>query len=154
MTQKRDKLISDIFNTLELTKRAMFAHFYHATAKGDLGPSQIHILFIVGRDQPVQLKDLAAKLHLTPGAITQIIDSLVKDGYLKRTPHDTDRRIIQVQLTKKGVNHIHILMQKRLEWFTEVVSSLDTEELVTYLKVQQKILTKLESTNNTRENHQ
>lgn len=144
MEQNRSQLIRDIFSTLELTKRAMHAQFYQSTDKTELGASSIYLLFLVERSQPVHLKELACRMHITPGAITQTIESLFRDEYLTRTQDERDRRIVYVSLTKKGKLKVNALKKSLQEHFTKMVSAVDDAELAVFLRVQQKMLTQIE----------
>lgn len=47
--------------------------------------------------------DLSELMFLTTGAMTRRLDRLERDGYLVRTPHESDRRSIVVRLTPKGI---------------------------------------------------
>lgn len=47
---------------------------------------------------PIPQGALARRLGLTPPTVTALIDRLVADGFVKRSPHPTDRRITLVAL--------------------------------------------------------
>jgi DNA-binding Lrp family transcriptional regulator len=44
-------------------------------------------------------RDLAERLSLTSGAVTQLVDRLERAGLVARQAHDTDRRVSLVRLT-------------------------------------------------------
>lgn len=48
------------------------------------------------REGPLTARELAARLHITPGAVTGVIDRLVATGHASRAPHAEDGRSIQV----------------------------------------------------------
>lgn len=48
------------------------------------------------------LTDLAHALEITTGTATTMIDRLERNGLARRTPHDTDRRRVTVELTARG----------------------------------------------------
>lgn len=145
MHTKRPALIQDVFATLELTKRAMFTRFYHsAVAEAGISPSNLRMLFVVEHAQPVQPKDLAGKMYLTPGAVTQSIDALVREGYLTRTHDENDRRGTFINLTTKGQEKVATLKKAQQERFTQMVSELSDHELKVFLRAQQKMLHFLE----------
>lgn len=147
MQSKREQLIGHVFATLELTRRAMFMHFYHTLTTPDLSPAAIRMLFVVGHTQPVQPKDLAGKMYLTPGAVTQSIDALVREGYLERTPIANDRRSMSISLTPKGQAKVAALKNAQQERFSQMVAGLSDRELKTFLHAQQKMLRYLEHEN-------
>ena len=47
---------------------------------------------------PLPQRDLGARLMLTSGAITQLVDRLERLHLVRRTAHPTDRRVTQVML--------------------------------------------------------
>ena len=54
----------------------------------------------------LMLKTLAEKVKLTSGAVSIIVDSLVKQDLLERRHSATDRRAINIFLSKKGKEKI------------------------------------------------
>jgi DNA-binding MarR family transcriptional regulator len=50
----------------------------------------------------LSLSDLASETGLSPGAESQLVDKLVRDGLVRRTEHPDDRRRKQVALTARG----------------------------------------------------
>ncbi len=147
MTRARKAIIQDVFDTSEVTKRAMFAHFYHSISESGLSPASIRMLFAISHTQPVQPKDLAGKMYLTPGAVTQSIDALVRSGYLQRAGGEGDRRSTFISLTKKGEAKVEALKAAQQRRFTQMVSDLSDEDLENYLHVQQKIMYYLQREN-------
>lgn len=45
---------------------------------------------------------VAQGLGMSPSTMTGVTDRLVRDGYVRRQPHDTDRRATVLELTAKG----------------------------------------------------
>lgn len=64
--------------------------------------SQSHILFLLERNGPKKMSELAESLHLTPGAVTTASDRLIEHTYIARTRDKKDRRVVQLDLTEKG----------------------------------------------------
>lgn len=147
MASKRDQLIGDVFATLELTRRAMFMRLYHTTVVSELSPANVRMLFVVDHAQPVQPKDLACKMYLTPGAVTQSIDALAREGYLERTPIESDRRSMTISLTPKGQAKVTALKKAQQERFSHMVAGLSDRDLKAFLRAEQKMLRYLEHEN-------
>ena len=51
---------------------------------------------------PITPKELAARMTLTTGTITPLLDHLVSAGLVERVPNPTDRRSVQIRLTATG----------------------------------------------------
>src|ERR1700722_275815 len=132
----RQKKLQDLFATSAVIQRMMHMCFQRAFDELGIAPSQLHILQLIEHTQPIGLKQLAADMRLTPGAITQLIESLVKIGYVERTAGTADRRIIEGALTDQGKEKIAILKRKKQALLQKVVADLDDNELEIFLRVQ------------------
>jgi DNA-binding MarR family transcriptional regulator len=53
-------------------------------------------------NEPLRSRDLADRLGLTAGSVTSLVDRLEARKLARRIPHDTDRRVVLIELTKKG----------------------------------------------------
>jgi DNA-binding MarR family transcriptional regulator len=63
-------------------------------------------MFMLVHVGPQSIKDMAVRFSMTPSAATQLVNGLVKDGYLVRTENIWDRRKVGVDLTVKGKKHL------------------------------------------------
>ena len=67
--------------------------------------SQLRVVGVIYDRHPegVMLKDIADELKLTPGAVSQTVDVLVREDIVKRTVSPTDRRAIILRPTVRGL---------------------------------------------------
>lgn len=67
--------------------------------------SQLRVVGVIYERHPagVMLKDIADELKLTPGAISQTVDVLVRENLVERTTSPTDRRAILLRPTAAGL---------------------------------------------------
>lgn len=70
---------------------------------GLLTPSEVHTIDAIGSGDGILMSELAARLAVSKGAVTQIISRLEGKGFVRRVPHLTDFRAIIVSLTKTGL---------------------------------------------------
>jgi DNA-binding MarR family transcriptional regulator len=75
-------------------------------------------------------RKLGDMLHITSGAVTQVIDSLVEGGYVIRRTDSHDRRITTVSLTEAGIDKLEKLQQIRQGIYNRVFKDLADNELV------------------------
>ena len=68
----------------------------------DLSITEIHTVEAVGLYGSKTMSEIAALLEITMGTLTTAVDKLIKKGYMERSRSDTDRRIVNVSLTKRG----------------------------------------------------
>jgi DNA-binding MarR family transcriptional regulator len=71
-------------------------------ARMGLTESRAHLVWQLQQRGPCTQAALAADLHVTPRAITALVDALVETGFVTRELHPSDRRATLVTLTARG----------------------------------------------------
>ena len=61
------------------------------------------------RQGGVTMSDLSRMLLVSNGNATTVVDRLEKDGLVRRTPSDTDRRTVYAALTPEGLAQFEVL---------------------------------------------
>lgn len=115
------------------------AEGFFSQKKIPITPSQSVVLYFVAKRKKSNVKEIAEKLNVTSSAATQLIDGLVKNGFLEKTEGQDDRRIVNVAITEKTKKQIARMQERILERIQEILSPLSEEEFKTYLKITQKI---------------
>ena len=64
--------------------------------------TQFLILKRLARLGPMSASELARSVELDGGAMTRQLDQLEAKGYLRRCPHEQDRRTLRIELTAAG----------------------------------------------------
>lgn len=91
--------------------------------------SQSHILFLLERNGPHRMSELAEILHLTPGAVTTASDRLIEQGYIARVSDKTDRRVTRLEMTHKGRSILNELQDRGRKIMRTVFNDLSNEDL-------------------------
>ena len=73
------------------------------TARG-LTKARTHVLWVLGGHDGCTQRELSEGVGVTPRTMTGLVDALEETGFVRRTPHPTDRRAIAVTLTPQGRN--------------------------------------------------
>ncbi|MBE5866154.1 MAG: MarR family transcriptional regulator [Lachnospiraceae bacterium] len=68
----------------------------------DISNSEMHVLDAVGPEGG-NMSTIAAKLRITMGSLTTAMNRLVLKGYVERNRSETDRRVVNITLTEKGL---------------------------------------------------
>ena len=106
--------------------RAMEAEL--ARTGADLRFTQFLILKRLARLGPMSASELARSVELDGGAMTRQLDQIERKGYLRRCPHEQDRRALRIELTEAG----HAIWQQLTECNERVLNaaqrSLDDAE--------------------------
>ena len=71
-------------------------------ARMGLTEARAHLLWELRALGPCPQRALASALHVTPRAVTALVDGLVETGFVTREPRPGDRRAILVTLTERG----------------------------------------------------
>jgi DNA-binding MarR family transcriptional regulator len=106
-----------------------------------LSTPQMHAIEIVGHGaHGGSALRMAKKMGVTTGTLTVMIDRLERQGLLKRTPHETDRRSYLIALTEKGQGLFAEHHQFHLHLTEEITATLSKEEQTLFSAVLEKII--------------
>ena len=88
---------------------------------------------------------LSASLLVATGTMTGRIDRLEKLGLVRRIPHPTDRRALEIELTEHGRALVDQVVGEHLAREHEILSVLSDEEREQLIRITRKLLQHLES---------
>ncbi len=143
--QKREKTIQGIMDSFHTVRRSFNTNHLGIRNKGEITPAQWPIVSSL-KDRPtIALKELTSMLHISSSAITQLVDALVKKGYIVRKESSVDRRVILIELTKKAKDSLAIMREKAVAHLITAFSNLTDEELVTFQALSEKVATNIKS---------
>ncbi len=83
--------------------------------------------------QGIPLKDLAAALHLTPGTVSELVETLVKRGSLQRVQNPDDRRAVMITVTEESLKILHEAEQRINEYVASLWEDLTEDEKSTVI---------------------
>ncbi|WP_205859876.1 MarR family winged helix-turn-helix transcriptional regulator [Cochlodiniinecator piscidefendens] len=75
----------------------------------------------------LRMSELSGDLKVSNGNVTGIVERLVEDGLVTRTPVAQDRRAMKVQLTAEGISYFATLAEAHEAWVSELLQSFDAE---------------------------
>jgi len=140
MKHTRDQLIEALFENMNSVKRGFYWRMHNLTRDVAISGTQLELLFIPGHNQPVSSKQLAELLHMTPGAVSQLADSLEQQELIERQTSEQDRRVQYLRVSEKGEEFIRSFEKSRHKVMEAVIKDLSDEELEVWLRVQQKMI--------------
>lgn len=68
----------------------------------DLNLTQFRVLGVLRDVESMSATELARAVEHDGGALTRLLDTLQKKGYVTRRPNESDRRAIEISLTEEG----------------------------------------------------
>lgn len=135
-----------LFELLNTIRRLMNHIGPHKTKMGSkimMSPVHHHTLFYIIHHENCKMNDIAQGFHLSPAAVTRMVDNLIETGLVERVVDPSDRRIIRVRMTEKGVGTIKEGMKEIEGLLAGVVERMDKKDyasLVRGLKALDKAL--------------
>ena len=81
---------------------------WRKTTRWGVKSSEIRVLLTIRErydqqpDKAVTVSELSKILQVTSPTVTQIVNGLIKGGYIRRSVHPEDRRISEITLTEEG----------------------------------------------------
>lgn len=130
-----EKLLEDIH---VMEHKLMIAHA--SQKKISITPSQGFVLRFVCKSNSTNAKKIADSLNITSSAAAQLINGLVKNGYLVRKENSKDRRISHLSLSKKAEDLFKEFNNQSIKKMVEVFSILTDDELIQHTKINRKII--------------
>jgi len=88
---------------LVLTADLIVKHISDLLRPFDLSPAGGLVLStLADSDSPLSPNKIAERLIISRASVTGLLDSLERRGYVQRTPHGSDRRMLLIELTDTG----------------------------------------------------
>jgi DNA-binding MarR family transcriptional regulator len=91
-------------------------------------------------DKPLTPAELAERTGVTRATITGLVDTLERAGYVTRTPHPEDRRMMCVGLTKRGEKLLEQIMPEHFRRMAWLMEPLSENERKTFVRLLTKVL--------------
>ena len=123
--------LTDIFEKVQMECLNRYA---------DLGSKELRLFGYLGNHGKAKMKDLASVLNVPASTATYIVDNMVRKGYLKRTHDRSDRRLVWLEMSGKGVEVFSCLLEGKVQRAEEILGSLSEEEAETVLFLLNRIL--------------
>jgi len=111
------------------------------SAKGPrITPAQWGVLMHVEQYGKSTVKDISLTFKVSSSASTQLVDGLVRSGYLARKVSPEDRRIVTLTLSEKSKSQIEQMKKQVLQKFLTIFKVLNDKEFDQYLALTQKLV--------------
>ena len=94
-----------------------------------LSRARLSALSVVVFRGPVTLGELAAAEGVRSATMTGIVNGLERDGLVRRRPHGTDRRAVQVEATPAGRRLLDRARARRLELVASKLADVSDADL-------------------------
>lgn len=131
-----------IFRLPLLTKKLIKEEMFE-----DIDIRKLRVLMMSDRLGPMNMTEYSRNLILPKSNCTLIVNELVKEGYVDRRYDDKDRRLVYLEITKRGKAFLDEKMRlvegRWSEHLSSTLSEEDIRTLNTYMEKTISILSKL-----------
>lgn len=98
----KDQKIEAVFHDIRRIVRALELFSKEVDVRFHLTAPQLWALWELGKDGPLSLKDLSARIQLHPSTVVGVVDRLEAKGLVARKTDTVDRRRVKLSLTAAG----------------------------------------------------
>lgn len=137
--KNRKPKIEELLEGMSSMRRNMPFRSIGSSKMPRITPSQWNVVMLIGQRDRVSMKEAADALHMTGSAVTQLVDGLVENGYVKREESAEDRRTVMLVLSKKTKNRVAKMKENMVKRFLEVFEVLTDAEFDQFCALQKKI---------------
>ena len=117
----------------------------HVEKEHGIASSRLMIMWILLNEGSLPIGQLAKLIDLTPRALTRIVDGLESNGYAMRKPEKTDKRAVNVELTKNGRAFFDEIVLDVTSKFESLFNVLDKREMVELSRIIEKLTDHMKS---------
>jgi DNA-binding MarR family transcriptional regulator len=87
-----------------------------------LSRSRLSLLNLLALNGPMTASAMAAAERLQPQSLTRMLTRLENDGLIVRSPDDTDRRQVRIDITREGVAVLDEDTRRREAWLATAMA--------------------------------
>ena len=79
-------------------------------------------------ESPRRSGEIAQRCVLTPASVSELVDSLERDGYVRRSEDRNDRRVVVVEITARGKREIERVGELMTAPVAKILASLSADK--------------------------
>jgi DNA-binding MarR family transcriptional regulator len=100
---------------------------------------QYGLFQLLRRQERSSVGEVASRLSLSASSATQLVERMVKAGFVQRQPDTEDRRVVYLTITPEGEAEHHRMQAHITEKVEHALSALTTEERKELLRLHSKL---------------
>lgn len=135
----RTEALEEILEGFYLLRRKLVACSRERSSTHRLPSSQWFAMGVIMRKGEATVRDIREALSITSSAATQLVNQLVKGGYVEKRPDPHDRRSQHISLSPKAHALMASMKAAMLVQITDVLSALSEQEFKTFARLHKKI---------------
>lgn len=97
-------------------------------SRAHLTMPQFGLLNVLVSTGTLPMTEISGKLHISKPAVTNLVDRLEENKFLKRVPHSEDRRISLIQIEPKGEKLVRNMQSTILGFLLKALEQFNSSE--------------------------
>jgi DNA-binding MarR family transcriptional regulator len=131
-----------------LDKLLLIAHLLQrdmarAFAGTPLTEARVSVLWVLQTLGPSTQQGMADALGVSARNVSALVDALESTGYVRRTPHPTDRRAVIVELTATAVELMTVMQREHAEVTATLLASVPRADRAAFERGIDAVVTRL-----------
>jgi DNA-binding MarR family transcriptional regulator len=93
-----------------------------------LSLSGLGVLRILMGEDGLKASEVADRAWSSPGTLTSVVNTLVRDGFVERKPDGADRRVVRLYITDAGRAVITYYVSRAAAWWRKAFDFVDSDD--------------------------
>jgi len=93
-----------------------------------LSLSGLGVLRILMSEDGLKASEVADRAWSSPGTLTSVVNTLVRDGFVERKPDDADRRVVRLYITDAGRAVITYYVSRASAWWRKAFDFVNSDD--------------------------
>jgi DNA-binding MarR family transcriptional regulator len=129
-------LSAQVFRELEVVGGLAEALVASVARRHGLSHAALNALAVIeGNGAPMAAGAVGARVHITSGTMTSVLDTLERNGYIERLADPDDRRRVLVDVTPEAQAVLDRLLPEVVQTTTAVLAGFGDKELNSFLGI-------------------
>jgi len=86
------------------------------------------VLRILMSEDGLKASEVADRAWSSPGTLTSVVNTLVRDGFVERKPDEADRRVVRLCITDRGRAVITYYVSRAAAWWRKAFDFVDSDD--------------------------
>ncbi len=140
MTEIKQTTIETVVDNLMYLQPLLSKSFSkQMRTKTNLNPGSLFIMGVLSVHKTLSMSDIGRKLSMPKPHVTVLIDKLIEEEMVERIADLTDRRIVNIHITEKGITQFQTIKQEISEEMRQQLQQLTKEQLTTLVTATQQV---------------
>jgi len=135
----RYQLIEEILHSFHAIRNIIKAKAAGHNKQNHVTHTRWFVLTMIEHLEESNVKQISQAMEISSSAATQLVDSLVRRGYVIRREDPKDRRSVRLKISPKGRKYITGTKRKRIAEMADLFDALTDNELEEFSRLHKKI---------------